>query len=55
MNQPELAAVLAVRARWRALAFSAERMVARYLALYRRLGAARRPASSTGEVRRCVS
>jgi glycogen(starch) synthase len=43
MNQPELAALLAIRARQRAVCLSATRMVKRYLAIYRRLVALRRP------------
>jgi glycogen(starch) synthase len=41
MNQPELTAVLALRARRRALGYTAARMIKRHLALYRRLIATR--------------
>jgi glycosyltransferase involved in cell wall biosynthesis len=44
MNQPELTAILALRARRRALAYSAERMVGRYLSLYRTLVAVQQDA-----------
>ena len=43
MNQPELAALLALRAHQRAVLHSATRMVKRYLAVYRRLIALRAP------------
>jgi glycogen(starch) synthase len=46
MNQPELAALLAIRARQRAVCHSATRMVKRYLAVYRRLIALRAPYGS---------
>lgn len=57
MNQPELTALLAARARRRALHYSATRMVKHYLALYRRILAARpRTAGAAKEVRAsCVS
>jgi glycosyltransferase involved in cell wall biosynthesis len=56
MNQPELTALLAARARRRALGYSATRMVKRYLALYRNvtaLAAAARPLPEAS--RSCVS
>jgi glycosyltransferase involved in cell wall biosynthesis len=52
MNQPELAAFLAARARRRAIRFSATSMVKRYLALYRGLMAA---AGTREALTSCVS
>jgi glycogen(starch) synthase len=43
MNQPELAALLAIRAHQRAVLHSSTRMVKRFLAVYRRLIALRAP------------
>src|SRR5204862_8092302 len=51
MNQPELTALLAFRARWRALTYSADRMVASYLTLYRQLLARRYTDTRPPEVR----
>jgi hypothetical protein len=56
LNQPELAALLALRARQRALCHSATRMVKRYLAVYRRLMATHpRPAYARDQRLSCVS
>jgi glycogen(starch) synthase len=52
MNQPELSAILALRARRRALAYSGERMARRYLGLYRNLIALH---GGFEEVASCVS
>jgi glycosyltransferase involved in cell wall biosynthesis len=51
MNQPELTAMLALRARQRALCHSATRMVKRYLAVYRRLMATRPTPAYARELR----
>jgi hypothetical protein len=56
MNQPELAALLALRAHQRAALHSATRMVKRYLAVYRKLLASRPRAGLPAELRSsCIS
>jgi hypothetical protein len=56
MNQPELTALLALRAHQRAVCYSATRMVKRYLAAYRKLLAARPATARVRELRSsCVS